>query len=61
MMARKYVLRVRWCNWAVYFFLVCAFLAFVSCWKPEYLPLFWFSVVLLVITVVTGYYVEVVE
>lgn len=58
---KLYRIRCRLCKTGILTAFLCCFLALLVCWFPEYWPVFVFSVVVWVVTILPAFYVEVVD
>ena len=62
MRTKRYVLvRAKICNVGIAMILITLFLALITCYKPEYLPAFAFTLIITVLTLIPAFYVEVIE
>ena len=58
---RYYRIRAKICNTGVAMLLICLLWGLVSCYERKYLPVFVYSLVICVLTLIPAFYVEVVE
>ena len=55
---RYYLIRGKICNTGITMLLICFFLGFLCVFRPEYIPVFVLSLIILVLTLIQAFYVK---
>ncbi|MCD6241848.1 hypothetical protein J7K27_10145 [Candidatus Bathyarchaeota archaeon] len=58
---RYYLIRGKICNTGIAMLLICCFLAILCVFKPEYIPVFVLSLIIMILTIIQAFYVKEIE
>jgi len=58
---RYYLIRAKICNVGVIMLIICCFLSILCVFKPEYIPVFVISLIIMVLTLIQAFYIKEIE